>query len=114
MLDRYCDGIMIRTFAQEEVENLANYTKIPVINGLTDFCHPCQVLADLMTVREHKAILEGDQELSQEDVDILWQEANIGFPYSTVKYNVVFMGDSITQYWISASRGNPTFFTDND
>ena len=59
VLDRYCDGIMIRTFAQEEVENLAKYTKIPIINGLTDFCHPCQVLADLMTVREHKAILEG-------------------------------------------------------
>ena len=59
VLDRYCDGIMIRTFAQEEVENLASHTTIPVINGLTDFCHPCQVLADLMTVREHKAVLEG-------------------------------------------------------
>ena len=59
VLDRYCDGIMIRTFAQEEVENLARYTKIPIINGLTDFCHPCQVLADLMTIREHKAVLEG-------------------------------------------------------
>jgi len=59
VLDRYCDGIMIRTFAQEEVEDLARYTKIPVINGLTDFCHPCQVLADLLTVRERKAILEG-------------------------------------------------------
>ena len=59
VLDRYCDGIMIRTFAQEEVENLARHTKIPIINGLTDFCHPCQVLADLMTIREHKAVLEG-------------------------------------------------------
>ena len=59
VLDRYCDGIMIRTFGQEEVENLARNTKIPVINGLTDFCHPCQVLADLLTVREHKAVLEG-------------------------------------------------------
>ena len=59
VLSRFCDGIMIRTFAQEEVENLAKYTKIPIINGLTDFCHPCQVLADLMTIREHKAILEG-------------------------------------------------------
>ena len=59
VLDRYCDGIMIRTFAQEEVENLAKYTTIPIINGLTDFCHPCQVLADLMTIREHKAILKG-------------------------------------------------------
>ena len=59
VLDRYCDGIMIRTFAQEEVENLARNTKIPVINGLTDFCHPCQVLADLLTIREYKAVLEG-------------------------------------------------------
>ena len=58
-LDRYCDGIMIRTFAQEEVETLAKYATIPVINGLTDFCHPCQVLADLMTIREHKGKLEG-------------------------------------------------------
>lgn len=55
-----------------------------------------------------------DQVLSQDDVDILWKEANNGLPYSTVRYNVVFMGDSITQYWISANRGNPTFFTDND
>ena len=59
VLDRYCDGIMIRTFAQEEVEELARFTKIPVINGLTDFCHPCQVLADLLTIREYKAGLEG-------------------------------------------------------
>ena len=59
VLDRYCDGIMIRTFAQEEVERLAQYTQIPVINGLTDFCHPCQVLADLLTIREHKAVLKG-------------------------------------------------------
>lgn len=59
VLSRYLDGIMIRTFAQEEVEKLAEYGSIPVINGLTDFCHPCQVLADLMTVREHKGTLEG-------------------------------------------------------
>ena len=59
VLSRYCDGIMIRTFAQAEVEELAQNADIPVINGLTDFCHPCQVLADLLTVREHKAVLEG-------------------------------------------------------
>ena len=59
VLDRYCDGIMIRTFGQDEVEELARYTTIPVINGLTDFCHPCQVLADLLTIREHKAVLKG-------------------------------------------------------
>jgi ornithine carbamoyltransferase len=59
VLDRYCDGIMIRTYGQSEVEELAKYASIPVINGLTDFCHPCQVLADLMTVRERMARLEG-------------------------------------------------------
>lgn len=59
VLSRYIDGIMIRTFDQSEVEALAEYGDIPVINGLTDFCHPCQVLADLMTVREYKGALEG-------------------------------------------------------
>ena len=59
VLSRYCDGIMIRTFGQAEVETLAKYANIPVINGLTDFAHPCQVLADLMTIREHKSRLEG-------------------------------------------------------
>ena len=59
VLSRYCDGIMIRTYGQEEVETLAKYSSIPVINGLTDFAHPCQVLADLMTVREIKTRLEG-------------------------------------------------------
>lgn len=59
VLSRYIDGIMIRTFEQKEVEDLAQYGSIPVINGLTDFCHPCQVLADLMTIREHKGRLEG-------------------------------------------------------
>ena len=59
VLSRYCDGIMIRTFDQQEVEDLAKYGSIPVINGLTDMAHPCQVLADLMTIREHKAKLEG-------------------------------------------------------
>ena len=59
VLSRYLDGIMIRTFAQEEVEKLAEYGTIPIINGLTDYCHPCQVLADLMTVREYKNKLDG-------------------------------------------------------
>ena len=59
ILARYCDGIMIRTYAQDEVEALARCASIPVINGLTDFAHPCQVLADLMTVRERMARLEG-------------------------------------------------------
>ncbi len=59
VLSRYLDGVMIRTFAQQEVEDLARFGSIPVINGLTDYCHPCQVLADLMTVREHKGGLKG-------------------------------------------------------
>lgn len=58
VLSRYLDGIMIRTFEQKEVENLASFGSIPVINGLTDFCHPCQVLADLMTIREFKGRFE--------------------------------------------------------
>ena len=59
VLSRFLDGIMIRTFEQAEVEALAEYGSIPVINGLTDFCHPCQIMADLMTIREFKGKLEG-------------------------------------------------------
>ena len=54
VLARYLDGIMIRTFEQAKVEELAKYADIPVINGLTDLLHPCQVLTDLLTIREHK------------------------------------------------------------
>ena len=61
VLSRYLDGIMIRTFAQKEVEDLAQYGSIPVINGLTDYCHPCQVLADLMTIREYKGGFIGNK-----------------------------------------------------
>ena len=59
VLSRYLDGIMIRTFEQKEVEDLAKYGSIPIINGLTDFAHPCQVLADLMTIKEYKGKLKG-------------------------------------------------------
>lgn len=59
VMSRMLDGIMIRTFEQKEVEMLAEYGSIPIINGLTDLCHPCQVMADLLTIREHKGKLEG-------------------------------------------------------
>ena len=59
VLSRYCDCIMIRTYSQDTVEALAEYATIPVINGLSDFAHPCQILGDLMTIREHKGTLRG-------------------------------------------------------
>ena len=59
VLSRYVDGIMIRTFAHAEVEELAKYADVPVINGLTDLLHPCQILADLLTIRQHLGTIDG-------------------------------------------------------
>jgi ornithine carbamoyltransferase len=59
VLSRYVDGIMIRTFAHAEVEELAQHASVPVINGLTDLLHPCQILADLLTVKQHLGGWEG-------------------------------------------------------
>jgi ornithine carbamoyltransferase len=59
VLSRYVDGIMIRTFAHSDVEQLAQYSRVPVINGLTDLLHPCQVLADVLTIRQRLGTYEG-------------------------------------------------------
>jgi ornithine carbamoyltransferase len=59
VLSRYVDGIMIRTFAHQDVEELARYADVPVINGLTDLLHPCQILADVLTIRQHLGGIEG-------------------------------------------------------
>ncbi len=59
VLSRYVDGIMIRTFAHSQVEELAEFATVPVINGLTDLLHPCQVLADVLTVRQHLGTIDG-------------------------------------------------------
>ena len=59
VLSRFLDGIMIRTYKQSDVEDLAKYGQIPIINGLTDLVHPCQILADFQTIREHKGKLSG-------------------------------------------------------
>jgi ornithine carbamoyltransferase len=59
VMARYCDGVMIRTYGQEIVEEFADYSAVPVINGLTDKFHPCQIMADIFTVMEHKGRYEG-------------------------------------------------------
>jgi len=59
VMSRYCDGVMIRTFGQEIVDEFARYSSVPVINGLTDLFHPCQIMADLLTVMEHKRTCRG-------------------------------------------------------
>jgi len=59
VLSRYCDAIMARVFAHEDITELARHATVPVINGLSDLLHPCQIMADLQTIEEHKGDLEG-------------------------------------------------------
>ena len=77
-LSRYCDGIMMRTFDQRVVEKLAQYATVPVINGMTDYSHPCQVLADLMTIRERYAHLDGLKLAYVGDGDNMCQSLIVG------------------------------------
>ena len=110
VLSRYLDGIMIRTFAQQEVEDLAKYGTIPIINGLTDFCHPCQVLADLMTIREHYATLEGIKLAYIGDGNNMTNSLIVGGLKTGMKVSVAcpegYQPDPIV---LEFAKGNPNF-----
>ncbi len=87
VLSRYVDGIMIRTFDQKMVEELAENSKIPVINGLTDQLHPCQIMGDILTIIEHRGSIEGQKVVFIGDgnnVSRSWLNAASRFPFKLV------------------------------
>jgi ornithine carbamoyltransferase len=87
VLSRFVDGIMIRTFAQADVDDLALHATVPVINGLTDLLHPCQVLGDILTIEEHLGSIEGKKVVMVGDgnnVANSWLNASVQFPFSFV------------------------------
>ena len=83
VMSRFLDGIMIRTFAQENVKQLAEAASVPVINGLTDWTHPCQILADLLTIKEK------------------------GFSFEGLKVTYVGAGNNVTNSWVHAAHAYP-------
>ena len=115
VLSRYLDGIMIRTFEQQEVEDLAKYGSIPIINGLTDYCHPCQVLADLMTIREKFATLEGIKLAYIGDGNNMTNSLMVGGLKTGMKVSVAcpegYMPDANLLAW---AKQNPNFEITND
>lgn len=115
VLSRYLDGIMIRTFEQKEVEDLAKYGSIPVINGLTDDYHPCQVLADLMTIREKYGSLEGLKMTYIGDGDNMANSLIVGGLKTGMKVAVATPAgyepkDEVMEF----ASENPDFFFTND
>ncbi|MFH1843949.1 MAG: ornithine carbamoyltransferase [bacterium] len=87
VLSRFVDGIMIRTFAQQDVEDLARHASVPVINGLTDLLHPCQVMGDILTVEEHLGSIESKTVVMIGDGNNLansWLNAAIRFPFNFI------------------------------
>lgn len=115
VLSRYLDGIMIRTFEQKEVEDLAKYGSIPVINGLTDDYHPCQVLADLMTIREEYGSLEGLKMTYIGDGDNMANSLIVGGLKTGMKVAVATPAgyepkDEVMEF----ASENPDFFFTND
>ena len=115
VLSRYLDGIMIRTYEQKEVEDLADYGTIPVINGLTDFCHPCQVLADLMTIREKFAVLEGLKMCYIGDGNNMANSLIVGGLKTGMKVSVATPeGYRPHADVLAFAEGNPDFFLTDD
>ena len=94
VMARYCHGIMVRTFGHDRVEELAKYCSVPVINGLTDLLHPCQVLADLQTVYAHLASREPSPAGSVPDVLSLLR---------SVRYAWVGDGNNMANTWVEAA-----------
>jgi ornithine carbamoyltransferase len=95
VMSRYCHGIMVRTFGHERVKELAEYASVPVINGLTDLLHPCQVLADLQTVYAHFA--EGEGKTSASAVSDVVQVLR------SRRYAWVGDGNNMANTWIEAA-----------
>lgn len=115
VLSRYLDGIMIRTFDQKEVEDLAKYGSIPVINGLTDDYHPCQVLADLMTIREKYGTLEGLKMTYIGDGDNMANSLIVGGLKTGMKVAIATpKGYEPKEEVVEFASSNPDFFFTND
>lgn len=111
VLSRYLDGIMIRTYEQSEVEALAEYGSIPVINGLTDFAHPCQVLADLMTIREARGQLDGLKMCFIGDGNNMLNSLAVGGLKMGMKVSAACpKGYEPDAQVLEFAKGNPNFF----
>lgn len=111
VLSRYLDGIMIRTYEQSEVEALAEYGSIPVINGLTDFAHPCQVLADLMTIREARGQLDGLKMCFIGDGNNMLNSLAVGGLKMGMKVSAACpKGYEPDTRVLELAKGNPNFF----
>ncbi len=112
VLSRFIDGIMIRTFDQKMVEELAANSTVPVINGLTDLLHPCQIMGDIMTVIEHRGSIEGQKIVFIGDgnnVSRSWLNAAARFPFKFVLTSPA--GYQIDDSFVKevANDGNPDY-----
>ncbi|MEG0457672.1 MAG: ornithine carbamoyltransferase [Oscillospiraceae bacterium] len=115
VLDRYLDGIMIRTFKHSQVEQLASCTNVPIINGLTDYCHPCQVLADLMTIREFKGSFDGLKMCYIGDGNNMANSLIVGGLTVGMKVNVATpIGYEPDKQVLLTINNNPNFMLTND